>query len=86
MQYILSEEEMEQVRKDRAALHKIASTDVLTSVCMNIADTMVGTENTTRWPKGGKEPYGCIHSEKSYGYCDRCPVVSICPMPKRFSK
>jgi hypothetical protein len=70
--------------------------EALTNVCKMVATTMIPTSATAF--QGGRlaggsmsertEPYGCIHVDRaaSYGYCDRCPVQGICPLPKDYSK
>lgn len=91
MQYILSEEEMAAIRNEREALRKIPCHSelviALENVCKMVASTMIPTEHTSRIGKRDK-PYGCIHvnPRESYGYCDKCPVQGICPLPKDYSK
>lgn len=86
MQYILTEEEMQEVRDLRKnAVHQ----EALKNVCQRVANDMVDLR-----PPNGREtmtlPCGCIHESvfgKANGfYCDPCAVSAICPLPKRWSK
>lgn len=80
MQYILTEEEMEEVRKLRAKMKTLPSVDKLQKMCTKIAD---------EWPTwrgwDGKEdpsPWGCVitaEEDNEEWYCDECPVQNICP-------
>lgn len=80
MQYLLSEEEMEAVRRERLEHARMPNLEELTNVVKHIATTAI--------PEGRTTPYGCIRVDRrnSYGYCDKCPVLGICPLPKDFSK
>lgn len=88
MQYLLTEEEMERVRQERQDRHRMPTREALGAFCKHAATTMVATPLSAWHIRGQSEPYGCIHvdRDKSYGYCDLCPVRSICPLPKDFSK
>ena len=96
MQYLLSEEEMAAIRSEREALRQIpvGGRDLiegLGNVCKMVADTMIVTGATAHQSTHSlkrNSPYGCIHGDRSdkYGYCDRCPVQGICPLPKSWSK
>ncbi len=86
MQYLLTEEEMQEVRDLRKnAIHPEALKNVVQHVAVKMIDTSP--------PNGRKpiaEPNGCIH-DNFYGranadYCDACSVAGICPLPKRWSK
>lgn len=85
MQYILSEEEMEEIRQLRAKMKSLPSTDQLQKMCTKIADEWA---TWTGW-KGHKhdpEPWGCVLSREDDGeewYCDECPVQSICPLERK---
>jgi hypothetical protein len=83
MQYILSEEEMESVRSDRAALKELLSSlpskDQLQQMCTKIANEW---PTFTGWDKKDPRPatpWGCILTEEYEHYCDKCPVLTICP-------
>lgn len=88
MQYLLDEREMAAVRADREGEAKLpgrsigACLQLLGDECKRIATTVIPDI------EGRSTPYGCIHVDRrsSYGYCDRCPVQKICPLPKDFSK
>ncbi len=85
MQYILDEEEMEEVRKLRKKVTDLPDLVTLQDVC---------TKAANEWPSfkgwdGDEEPtpWGCIITEKYEHYCDKCPVQKICPYPwKEYSK
>lgn len=80
MQYLLTAEEMAEIRADREKLYKLGN-DIehnLKHVCMNIV---------TQMSYEGGEPHGCIHSkEVNAWYCDGCPVDAICLLSKDYSK
>lgn len=87
MQYLLTEEEMEAIRQRRRIAEKMPDIEALGNVCKHVADTMITTQDVNGYGAGATTPYGCIHSTgPKYGYCDRCPVRGICPLPKEFSK
>jgi hypothetical protein len=91
MQYILSEEEMEEVNRLRAEMKTLPSLNLLQKMCTKIADewpTWTGWDKKNPdWPA---EPWGCIITRKEEGeehYCDECPVQNICPEEhKRWSQ
>lgn len=89
MQYLLNEEEMADIRRDREALRLlpgrqglVAHLDGLKAACQQVATTMT--------PQWSDRPHGCIHVSDEDGrrawYCDKCPVREICPQPKEWSK
>jgi len=91
MQYILSENEMEDVRIDRLRLEKMPSSEGLVNVVRHVATTMIQTVNVNG--RGASNfPHGCIHVKDPRGptwqteYCDGCQVAGICPQPKEWSK
>lgn len=90
MQYLLSEEEMEEIRQQQKELRSIPVggrhlLEGLTNVCRMVATTMIPTQYTAR--SGARDkPHGCIHVDKSARYCDKCPVSGICPQTKQWSK
>ena len=91
MQYLLSAEEMAEIRAERAAIEQLPGggkdlKERLEAVCKHVATTMVPTVPFNDYTVG--KPYGCIHVDRreSFGYCDKCPVQDICPMPKSWSK
>lgn len=80
MQYLLTEEEMQEFRDlQKRAVHP----EALKNVVQKVATLMIDP------PQG--EPHGCIHrseftSGRTAAYCDACPVAAICPLPKEWSK
>ena len=90
MQYLLSEEEMEVIRKERLANARMPSLEALVNVCQHVACTMIDTKPANgRMPK--EHAHGCIHVDNidprwQTHYCDFCPVSGICPQPKSWSK
>jgi hypothetical protein len=88
MQYILSEEEMKEVREREARSHRFPSIAILQEIC---------TKAANEWPswrgwdgKSDPRPWGCTLTYADEGrdhYCDRCPVQDICPnLHKEWSK
>ena len=88
MQYILSEEEMAEVRALKERTRSLPDLVKLQEMCTKIADewpTWRGWNNEL-----GPEPWGCVITYEGNGhehYCDECPVQDICPMEfKSWSK
>jgi len=86
MQYILTQEEFDELNKVKQ--HKFdVTTKQLQKLCTKIANEMPVT-----WGWGGPDPkpWGCIHTrledDNEEWYCDECPVKSICPSTKNWSK
>jgi hypothetical protein len=91
MQYLLTEDEMEVIRRERSVVAKLPGMETLINVVRHIACNMVDTKPI----KGGTpqtRPHGCIHVEDPRGpqwqvqYCDYCSVAGICPQSKNWSK
>lgn len=82
MQYIMSQEEMEAVERDRKTLGCLPSADDLQKFCTMVADTTPVQEG---WAKG--QVWGCILTVKREHYCDACPAEKVCPYhDKHWSK
>jgi hypothetical protein len=85
MQYILSEEEYQELNRKRSYEVQLSKSK-LQKLCTKIADTMPvnwGWEGPGPDPK----PWGCILTQKREWYCDTCPVQDICPYDhKHWSK
>lgn len=83
MQYILSQEEYDELKRE-ALVHLRLSEKKLQTLCTKIANEM-----PVNWGWGGPDPkpWGCIITkEKQPGYewyCDSCPVEEICPSNKK---
>ena len=86
MQYILTEEEMAEIKK--TSKHEISlSRAKLQTLCTKIADEMP----VKFWQNKEASPWGCkLTIEDNEGgewYCDNCPVQTICPSDdKDYSK
>ena len=87
MQYILNEEEMEEIRQLRAKMKSLPSVDNLQKMCTKIADEW---PTYTGWDKKKPQPaapWGCVLTADYEHYCDKCPVQNICPLEwKSWSK
>lgn len=84
MMYILTESEYAALKLAGESAIKI-STDELQALCTSIANTLPITADSD--VAGVPVPWGCIHTEEAGWYCDRCPVVKICPTKhKHWSK
>lgn len=92
MQYILTEDEMADIRREREDRRQMPSLQALVNVVQHVACNMVDLS-----PANGREPqtkpHGCIHVKDNppsqarlFGYCDHCSVQDICPQPKEWSK
>lgn len=89
MQYLLSEEEMAVIRKDRESLReslrKMPTREDLVNVVQHVACNMIMGD------RPASPPHGCIHVRNPIAnmqtlYCDHCPVSGICPQGKDWSK
>ena len=83
MQYILTEEEYNALRK-KQTYELNDSRGELQILCTKIANEMPWDT----WRKGAKpRPWGCILTSDDHWYCDSCPVKKICPnQNKEWSK
>lgn len=79
MQYILSEEEYNEL-KHKATENINKAVKWNQELCTKIADEM-----PVIWGWGGNDykPWGCILSQSSKGYCDECPVQDVCPNERK---
>lgn len=85
MQYVLSQEEMAEVEALKHKMKELPPVDKLQKMCTKIAN---------EWPtfkgwdgKSKAHPWGCIITSDEEWYCDKCPVITICPYKwKSFSK
>lgn len=84
MQYILTEEEYEDLTNRAAFGDHFPSVAMLQKVCTRIANEMPIMVKS--WPSRGFIPWGCAIDELDW-VCDHCPVIDICPYEsKHFSK
>jgi hypothetical protein len=99
MQYLLTEDEMAEVRRLREVGARLPSLEALTNIARHVACQMAEVGNDL--PNGRQptdKPHGCIHVDGSGPqaptalrpqkpwYCDRCPAAGFCPQPKEWSK
>ena len=83
MQYILTEEEMAEMRQLRTKLKSLPDLDKLQKVCTKAANEWP----IKYWGNTEASPWRCILTEEYKHYCDECPVQDICPYPhKEWSK
>lgn len=93
MQYVLTEEEYDNLRKRGKHLEQ-KQVDALGKLCIDVAKykpTFKGWDG-----KNKAEPWGCYHATYTeeeneaglgyMGYCDECSVQNICPLTQVFSK
>lgn len=82
MQYILSQEEMDEQLGKLAALERLPSVAELQKFCTFVAENLILTSG---WRKG--HVWGCILTTDREWYCDECTARKICPHPnKHWSK
>ena len=78
MQYLLSEEEYEDMTHQGRTAKNAVLSDML-ELCTLVCDHMI--------PLHEDVPHGCIKTHPSQAYCGGCPVEQQCPYEsKRFSK
>ena len=86
MQYILSQEEYNNLTNYKSALEQKNRAE-LQALCTKIAQNMPVT-TVDFWGKESteKHTWGCVLTRET-DYCDECPVKGICPHPyKEWSK
>ena len=82
MQYLLTQEEIEEQRAKNDALDRLPAVEDLQVFCTFVADNLVLPSG---WKEGQK--WGCILTVKREWYCDDCPAMKVCPHPnKQWSK
>lgn len=82
MMYILTQEEFDALKAVQKT-ERLENTKKIQVLCTKIADTM-----PVKWGWGGPDPkpWGCFITREQEGeewYCDKCPVQTICPSPRR---
>ena len=86
MQYILSEAEYQELKRDQATRLRVKQ-EKLQSIC-TLAAQHIPVAHDWSHDKTPR-PWGCIlgPDEQNPGYCDDCPVSDLCPHPgKEWSK
>lgn len=80
MQYLLSEDEIEAMRRKIATLDRFPTVEKLQEFCTFVADNLV---LKTGWAAG--KSWGCILTKGggNHGYCDDCPAKRVCPHPQK---
>lgn len=96
MQYLLTEEEYDSLRQAASNAEK-EQRSTIQRLCTMVADTMpiegwhadsehrqFNKKSTGEKPKA---PWGCVITQAATGnpdwYCDRCPVIELCPHPSK---
>lgn len=74
MQYILSQEEYDELQNRNKTLSKLPTVNELQAFCTLVANTMPVQDG---WYKD--RVWGCILTRKGEWYCDDCPAKDICP-------
>lgn len=83
MEYILSQEEMDEVNKLKTRVKTLPTLEKLQEICSKAANEWP----IKYWGRKEAEPWGCILTAEYEHYCDECPVQDICPYPhKEWSK
>ncbi len=82
MQYILTQEEYDELKQTHEDF-ELKKTRKLQVLCTKIANEMP----IKYWGNKEAQPWGCkLNQNPDTEYCDECPVQSICPEPKSWSK
>ena len=76
MQFLLSQEEFDELKARKAADDK-ATKETLQKLCTMVADHM--PIDIPSWPGWKRGPWKCVINSKNEHYCDHCPVEEICP-------
>jgi hypothetical protein len=90
MQYILTEEEYNQLKNDPKN-QKSETDKIIADLCRMVADNkVIKREDVNKLDKSfwrEEAPWKCIRSTDYEWYCDLCPVKKICTWPhKNYSK
>jgi len=89
MQYILTEEEYQQL-VDAPKLIEQEKDKIIMALCRRVANTEIVKVSWMTYDESKghvPEPWGCILDAASEWYCNECPVRKICPYEhKNFSK
>lgn len=92
MQYLLTEEEyrdlQDGIRREQDRLQEILGDLCKRVACNEPLDLKAQPWDNADWIAGlNGKPWGCIYvKEHDSGYCDKCPVQNVCPLPKDYSK
>lgn len=93
MQFILTEEEYNYLRKQAEDKYSMPNKDTLQRTCSYIADNWKTHKAFTEYDPmtqcmlGEMIPWGCILTVDFEHVCDDCPVQNICPLEhKSWSK
>lgn len=89
MQYILTQEEYDQLRSQYRSA-RLADKDGLQKLCTKICNEMPvkwGWPNADRDENGDEipKPWTCMLDDPDNWYCDGCPVTTICQSPQVYS-
>ena len=78
MQYILTQQEYDDLRRAQGALETVKK-EALQKLCTEAANHIP----VKRWGRtSDSRPWGCIldgESPNYDGYCDECPAQAVCP-------
>lgn len=80
MQYLLTKEEHDGLIARAAHGQSLPDAGELQVLCTKIANAMPVTRDWV--PDAPAKPWGCVlnkRPDQNPGYCDECPVQSICP-------
>ncbi len=82
MQYLLTQQEMDQQGEYMRRANQLPSIEDLQKFCTFVSDNLILKEG---WKAG--QIWGCILSTEREWYCDDCPAAKACPYPdKHWSK
>lgn len=76
MQYILTQEEYDDLRRAQGVLTTNRK-DALQRLCTEAANHIPVSVD---WkPNEPPSPWGCILTSSHESYCDHCPAIEVCP-------
>ena len=85
MQYVLTQEELDELKNKRDKDNFDHMKGVQT-ICTNLANHMP----IKFWDNDEAKIWGCIKGDadggNGHGYCDECPARGLCPAQKHYSK
>jgi hypothetical protein len=82
MQYILDQDEYDDLTGGRGGTQIGLTKNQLQKLCTKIADEMPVLWGWVRPKDDVPKPWGCVITAEKNGdewYCDKCPVQDICP-------
>lgn len=83
MQYILSQEEMNQIEDMKSDLKILSAMFAKHHKLQEICTKAANEWPIKYWGREEASPWGCVLTDEYVHYCDECPVQDICPSDRK---